>query len=941
MAQVVKLPGAQPVNAGEQKVLDAFALRLRPTTRIFPNVRIRLGQQGLVEMDQLVITEDRVWVIEVKDLYGDVAFLKGQHIVDGERRADPVARAELNAKKIKGRLKKHGLDAGVYVEYLVVLAKAPQKLEIDPEYRGFIRSIEDAAARIDDPTAHGLPPRELTAEHREAIEAALALEPRIKDLRPKLGNIVAQRLVADEPARQLWAALELPMELPWLLEVLRRRPQESPADWSRRQAEAIEHVKMLQMLAGAPALRVPQTIARGDDGDPIIVHPVPGHPTLADQLDEVAVWPEALRRRVLRRITSGLVTCESKAIAHRLIGPNSIVVDAASGEAWLTQFTHAWRDGDPERVAGEEWRTLTDGIWAAPEHFVGGPVGRGADHYALGGLAQTLWEDGLPEDLAGPVAALTASDPADRRQGLIALAEALRPKPAAAMVEPAVGVVWAGHRLEERLGLAVEPGVSVWRAVSQLTQQQVVIRIYDEDAGHGGAELLSSALKGVSHPNLASMTTAELHQGRAYVITDFVPGPSVRVALEQTGPLGSDAAVTAAGQVLEVLSRVHPERSDGRPAIVHRRVNPDNVIANPARGAVLVNFGPPPSDASQVAVNTSRYRPAHEAISADDPDPDLFAVGVLLHEIATGQHPFSDDDPYSGELRIDPSLDADLRRILHRALAGERAERFSSATEFLAELVALGLPAVAVPQVADDVLAIRRRIDAALRERRWDDAEAACPSAWGPVLRRIRADRAQWEVAEARAALLTVEGFRLRFVEERRDITVAVPGDGELVGDDRVYLADREDGTALEIAVFVTAQGTGLVRVTKVLHGDSALQRLQQGLRIGIRGCDDGRLTMDLRQARFVADSKPGKHPISQFLVTASELDMGSGMDVAETLSRFGSDAYGTRAEVFGETGKKRNEMCVAFPRRAVDLPAVAYVLTRIAPVVRRIRHHS
>ena len=98
MAKVVWVPGVDPVNDGERRVIDAFADRLAPSVQIFPNVQIRLSPYQLVECDQLILTEDRLWVIEVKDLYGDVAFLKGQHIVDGD---DRVLEFMLNALRLR------------------------------------------------------------------------------------------------------------------------------------------------------------------------------------------------------------------------------------------------------------------------------------------------------------------------------------------------------------------------------------------------------------------------------------------------------------------------------------------------------------------------------------------------------------------------------------------------------------------------------------------------------------------------------------------------------------------------------------------------------------------------------------------------------------------------------------------------------------------------
>jgi hypothetical protein len=940
VAKIIEVPGSGPVNAGEQKVLDAFAARLGPLVRIYPNVLMQLKGRRFAEFDQIVLTDDRIWVIEVKDLFGQVVFHRGAHYVDGQRRSDPVATALLKAKQIKERLQLAGQGAGVFVDHRVVLAKQPKSLDIEAEYDGFVLTIDEAISVIEDPAAHGIMRRNIPVQRFNDIEVALALQPRRIDLRPRFGNIEVETLLAEEPTSRLWSAREKPLERPWLLEELVRPVDVTDSEWSTIESHAVGRVRMLQFLSGAPSIVVPQTIRYSDSGSLAIVHPVPGYPSLEELSVEVAGWPDAVRRRVLLSAARAVVTCHGKAMAHRAIGPSAIRVDAETGRAWLTEFSKVLRSGDEDHVPVSEWCVLAEGIWAAPEHLHGGPVGQEADLYAIGGLARMLWPDAPPGDLIGSIYLLTATDPSARRAGLGSLLTALGPKAAQRSVEPSAGVLWAGFRLEEQLGLAREPGVQVWRAANELTGKQVVLRIYDEDEEQNGASVLANALQGIAHDNIVQVLSAAIHQGRAFVASEFVPGPSIRTAIDQMGPLGVDPAVNAATQVLDALSRVHPGRGDDRPALLHRRVNQDNVIVDRDRGAVLVNFGPPPTMDSQVAVNEAAYRPPGEALDPDDPDVDLFAVGILLHEIATGRHPFEDADPLRGRLAIESSLDEGLKAVLSRALASDRSERFASAQEFVAALIALGLPAVELPQVADDIIATRRVIDAAVREQRWDDAEAACPVGWAPVLERIRSDRARWEAAEQNAPVLTVEGFRLRFVREEQGVTVALPGVGDVLGDDRIYLADREDGTALTIAVFRSAEGSGIVRVTEVLHGDIGLERLRQGLRIGIRPIEDGSgLTMDLRQARYVADPQPGKHPISQFLVSPEALDEGCGLDVAATLTGLGAVRFGTREEVFGENGKKRNEICVAFAKDALDLPAAVYVLTRIAPVVRGVRH--
>ena len=933
MAQVVEVPGSGPVNAGERKVLDHFGAVLGPEVRIFANVQLLVGNQGLIECDQIIIAPDRMWVIEVKDLYGDVRFLRGEHIVDGDRRSDPVDATRRKAQQIKSRLKKLGLADDVFVELLVVLAKQPQKLEITPDYAPFVLSMENAAAVLDRPTEHGYPYRSIPAERRAAIEKALDLRPRKRDTKPRFGNILAEELQSEAADRQWWRAREDVLGTPWQLEVLVRPAGMSDKAWGEQEILAIENVKTLKAISGAPGVLVPHTVLRGHDGTVAIAHPFTRAPSLAEHGEASEAWPEALRRRVLRTVAMAVDAAGSRSIAHRLIGPSAILVDDETGRTRLSRFSLAHREGDVDRVPTELWPHIAPQIWASPEHRAGGPVGTAADLFALAGLAGHLWPEGVPGDLAPAVEVLLSEDPVARSEGLEMLRKAFAP--VAAPQEPRAGGTWAGYRLEEQLGIGAEVGVTVWRGIAELTGQQVVLRIVDADGDHDGITELAQALQGVDHAAIAELVTAGLEEGRAHVVTELVPGGSVRSVIEQHGPLGREAAVTAAVQILDGLTHVHPGRGDGAPSLVHRRISSDNIIVHPQRGAVVVNFAPQADAESQAVLNDPRYRPLQEGIGRGDPDADLFAVAVLLHELATGAHPFTDEDPLTGTLELHDGLGQDLAEVLARGLAADRDDRFATAQEFLAALVALGLPQIAPPQVADDVLDTMRRIDAAMRERRWDEALELCPEGWTPVRARIETERAVWERVADAGALLEIGGFRLRFVREERGCNGTLTDNTEVVGDRRVYLADRDDGVALEISSFMTAQRAGAVVVSDIHHSGAPFTVLENRLRMGAKPMEDGSLSIQLTQGRLKVTGKPGPKDAGAFLASAEELDGGAGVDVAATLSRFGATALGPESELLPPKKRASNYLCVVFPPDAVDLPAVAHLLTRVLPIAR------
>ena len=73
------------------------------------------------------------------------------------------------------------------------------------------------------------------------------------------------------------------------------------------------------------------------------------------------------------------------------------------------------------------------------------------------------------------------------------------------------------------------------------------------------------------------------------------------------------------------------------------------------------------------------------------------------------------------------------------------------------------------------------------------------------------------------------------------------------------------------------------------------------------------------------------------FAADENELDAGAGVAVARELKRHGATRVGTRQELLGDEGRTRARLGVRFPASAELVPLVGYVLTRVAPVARRV----
>ncbi|HEU5254349.1 MAG TPA: serine/threonine-protein kinase [Vicinamibacterales bacterium] len=146
----------------------------------------------------------------------------------------------------------------------------------------------------------------------------------------------------------------------------------------------------------------------------------------------------------------------------------------------------------------------------------------------------------------------------------------------------------------------------------------------------------------LSHSGIATVYALEEFDGVMYVASEFVPGRTMRAVL-QDGPLPLPLLVDVATQIARVLAAAHAL------GIVHRDLKPDNVMLTPTGVVKLLDFGlarsegmqPVPLTRTGTVVGTPAYM-APEQLLGERADfrADLFALGVVVYEMASGSNPF-------------------------------------------------------------------------------------------------------------------------------------------------------------------------------------------------------------------------------------------------------------------------------------------------------------
>ena len=204
----------------------------------------------------------------------------------------------------------------------------------------------------------------------------------------------------------------------------------------------------------------------------------------------------------------------------------------------------------------------------------------------------------------------------------------------------------------------------------------------------------------ITHPNVLRTFDFGEIDGLSFISMEYVRGVTLRSLIEESGKLPFAAALRLARQLLSGLAAAHALE------ILHRDIKPENVILDSGGSLKLMDFGlaRPVTrvEAGQTKegwiVGTPHYL-SPEQIEAKEPDKraDVYACGVVLFELFTGQLPFSGDSPMDILMKhlrqepprprdLAPDLSEPLEGVILRALAKNPAERPADASALLAAL---------------------------------------------------------------------------------------------------------------------------------------------------------------------------------------------------------------------------------------------------------------
>jgi len=332
-----------------------------------------------------------------------------------------------------------------------------------------------------------------------------------------------------------------------------------------------------------------------------------------------------------------------------------------------------------------------------------------------------------------------------------------------------IGQVLGHCRVQAKIG---EGGMGVvYRAYDEVLQRDVAVKVVKKDPQLDSAasqNLLQEARasSSLAHPNICTIHDVGETEGELYIVMELVDGKSLNQMCRDSG-LPPELVIRYGAQIASALVRAHDR------GIVHRDLKTANIVVTSDGLVKVLDFGLAKrvgesllegptrtletiEDGSALSGTLAYMSPEVLRGEGSDYRSDLWALGVVLYEAASGRRPFEGRTGFELSAAImrelpkplGPPVPPGLWAIIQRCLSKEPMQRYQRAGEVLAALEAIQSAAVFAPAPSADRSEPRTTVLHSVRHARVrkGDFLLLVGTTKGAFILRSNTNRARWEV---------------------------------------------------------------------------------------------------------------------------------------------------------------------------------------------------
>jgi len=731
-------PFGQPANEGERDAIY-YLRRLPDTFEIFHNLEIRQNKE-IFEVDLVILGPQCVFVVDVKGTHGRIEVIGSRWYPENRQAyASPVAKLRNIAKvlntliKESSRMKPELGQVHIHAATLMI-AEDVEIIDLDRRDSNYITYCDERCIRYFQ-RRDFIPDHRLTdirayhADIKRALQGKArpkSSPPRYRDwqVEEELGR--TDRYVEYRARKLLGSSISN-----WTvrLKVYRVDPYQEQA---KREAEkklisnAFEAVHRIQH----PNILRVQDYFEAEDGDccVLVTEDIPGEP-----LRQYARKQDVSLEQKCELIGAVLIALEDahkQGVIHRNLTPDNVLV-GKDGQIRLVGFDYARisdrnttvvnddvvedLESDSVYQATECYRdpstaSVTSDLFSAGLVFYELLTGRQAfesaeqicDCVAVFPVKASTFQPGLAAGIDAWLQKLCAFNPSDRFSSADTALQEFTPLATLQTLDladlPVDSPIDDRYRVIQRLG---QPGsfAVAYKVFDTFGKVERVLKLVLRDRRSVYERVqqeYTTLLQVPEHPHIVKVIFAgHLKDDTPFIIFEYVQGFDVEQLLKEKALLLEDV-IQIAQQTAIGLAHLHEY------GVYHQDIKPSNLFWTDS-GIRIIDFNIAVSDGDEITINagTRKYvppdfKPKAELTKAEKVDRDLYALGITFYQCITGYYPFDEPSPPLGKLCRNPNevgentdFSDELVELLTKAIAPKRADRFSSATEFLEALASI------------------------------------------------------------------------------------------------------------------------------------------------------------------------------------------------------------------------------------------------------------